>query len=199
MQKEIKKKKMNPLMNEPPKLYGREDVKKDLSWKPPKFKTQEYLYNSTIQERLSKVFDWAGTQISGLMEGVVEEFGEEGLAKVAKGLYKKRYKQAKEMLKSGEFRKEDVNPRNLASLIMEWDACLGIFEDVVESIEEKFHVRIYSCQLAKYFNRMQCIASSAEAQGLIDGLSNGEFVFINGPCILSGGDPYCEWSVEKVE
>lgn len=188
---------INPLMRDKPVLYGREDVPKDNSWKPMYFRSEEYLFNMSVRDRLDKVLVWAATQIGSFLKGILQEFGEGGLAKVARALYLKRKEEAETMLAKGEFKNEYKNARSLGSLVMEWDCCMGILSEVVENTDERMHVRIYHCPVGEYFGRKECIATHAEGQGLIEGLSGGAFTLKPGPCFFSDGDPYCEWVIER--
>lgn len=192
--------KKNSLLNEKPSLYGREEVEKDLSWRPMHFRNEEYLFNMPMRDRLDKVLAWAGTQIGSHLKGVIREFGEEGLARVARFLYETRKKEGEDMIRSGKFPKEQVNARGLGSLVLEWNACMGICGECVENSNERLHVRMYHCPVAEYLNKPICIAMGAEGMGLIEGLSEGKFTFKPGPCFISGDnpDPYCEWVVERI-
>lgn len=171
-------------------------------WGPPPFKNEQYLFESSMHQKLHDALEWAGNQIGFLTRAALEELKALGVSQeqAVEGLKKElrefRRKEGEEWVKKHDVPLAQRDARLLGHLIVRWEAALGVPGEIMVNTPDRFVRRFYKAEpWYKYMSPEVLSVMDAGPEGLIAGI-NPEFVFHRDKA-KAAGDKFDQWTVER--
>lgn len=173
------------------------------TWRRLDFNVEEYAFKTPLIQKHRDVQFWAGNQIGFLTQAALEELRSRGRSEEAAIEALKKYlrehfrRDAEEFLSQHPVSKKDRHARTIASLIMRWEAALGVAGETMINTPHRYLRRFYDPGDWYRFSTPQVIRVVREGEG--EGVClavNSEFTFRMNR-MSAAGDPFDEWVVEQ--
>jgi hypothetical protein len=173
------------------------------TWNRLDFNVEEYAFKTPLIQKHRDVQFWAGNQIGFLTQAAIEELvsrgrsEEEAIDALKKNLREHFRQDAEAFLRQHPLDDKDRHARTIASLVMRWEAALGVAGETMVNTPERFVRRFYDPGDWYRFATPGVVRVMREGEG--EGVClavNPKFTF-RMTRISAGGDPFDEWTVER--
>jgi hypothetical protein len=174
-------------------------------WTKPPFLLEEYAFKSPLIQKHGDVQFWAGNQIGFLAQAALEEIISRGRSEdeaidALKRRLREHFRQdAESYLREHPIQDTDRHARTIASLILRWEAALGVAGETMINSPELYVRRFYSPGDWYRFMTPQVVRIVREGEGEGVCLAVDPNYAFRMTRISAGGDPFDEWVVGRHE